>query len=135
MADRAAIENAINNFALGYDSRDEKRMAGSFTDDCVLTMQIAGGDVIGPFEGHAAVMKLFIDSLAQQDDQRRHVTTNIVVDDETDDRATAWSYLTLVTVKDGALKVISSGVYKDEVVRVDGSWKVRRRHIALDLPY
>jgi len=135
MADRCAIENALGNFALGYDQADESRMAASFTEDASLTLRIADGDLIGPFEGLAAVMKLFTDSLAEQSDQRRHVTSNIVVEDESDDSATVWSYLTLVSVKDNALNVISSGVYRDTVVREGANWKIKTRHIALDLPY
>jgi hypothetical protein len=42
-------------------------------------------------------MKLMTDSLASQTDQRRHVTTNIVVRKETDDAAAVSSYLTLIS--------------------------------------
>jgi hypothetical protein len=56
-------------------------------------------------------------------------------EDETDSSATAVSYLTLISITDGALNVISSGVYTDKVELVDGEWLIRHRDLALDLPY
>jgi uncharacterized protein (TIGR02246 family) len=136
MSARGALENVLNRYSIAYDDNDMAEMADTFTDDAVLTMRIADGDLIGPFEGKEAVMKLMTDSLAGQDDQRRHVTTNMVVRKETDDSAVVSSYLTLVQVKDGAAKVLSTARYDDELRREgDGAWRFTKRHIQLDLPY
>ena len=136
MSARGALENVLNRYSIAYDDNDMAEMADTFTDDAVLTMRIADGDLIGPFEGKEAVMKLMTDSLAGQDDQRRHVTTNVVVRKETDDSALVSSYLTLIQVKDGAAKVLSTARYDDELRREgDGAWRFTKRHIQLDLPY
>jgi uncharacterized protein (TIGR02246 family) len=136
MSARGALENVLNRYSIAYDDNDMAEMADTFTDDAVLTMRIADGDLIGPFEGKEAVMKLMTDSLASQSDQRRHVTTNMVVRKETDDSAVVSSYLTLVQVKDGAAKVLSTARYDDELRREgDGAWRFTKRHIQLDLPY
>jgi uncharacterized protein (TIGR02246 family) len=136
MSARGAIENVLNRYSIAYDDNDMAEMADTFTDDAVLTMRIADGDLIGPFEGKEAVMKLMTDSLASQNDQRRHVTTNMVVRKETDDSAVVSSYLTLIQVKDGAAKVLSTARYDDELRREgDGAWRFTKRHIQLDLPY
>jgi uncharacterized protein (TIGR02246 family) len=136
MSARGALENVLNRYSIAYDDNDMAEMADTFTDDAVLTMRIADGDLIGPFEGKEAVMKLMTDSLASQNDQRRHVTTNMVVRKETDDSAVVSSYLTLVQVKDGAAKVLSTARYDDELRREgDGAWRFTKRHIQLDLPY
>jgi 3-phenylpropionate/cinnamic acid dioxygenase small subunit len=46
------------------------------------------------------------------------------------------SYLTLVQVRDGAAKVLSTARYDDELRREgDGAWRFTKRHIQLDLPY
>jgi uncharacterized protein (TIGR02246 family) len=136
MSARGALENVLNRYSIAYDDNDMAEMADTFTDDAVLTMRIADGDLIGPFEGKEAVMKLMTDSLAGQDDQRRHVTTNMVVRKETDDSAVVSSYLTLIQVKDGAAKVLSTARYDDELRREgDGAWRFTKRHIQLDLPY
>lgn len=136
MSARGALENVLNRYSIAYDDNDMAEMADTFTDDAVLTMRIADGDLIGPFEGKEAVMKLMTDSVAGQDDQRRHVTTNMVVRKETDDSAVVSSYLTLIQVKDGAAKVLSTARYDDELRREgDGAWRFTKRHIQLDLPY
>jgi uncharacterized protein (TIGR02246 family) len=135
MSARGALENVLNRYSIAYDDNDMAEMADTFTDDAVLTMRIADGDLIGPFEGKEAVMKLMTDSLASQSDQRRHVTTNMVVRKETDDSALVSSYLTLVQVKDGAAKVLSTARYDDELRREGDAWRFTKRHIQLDLPY
>lgn len=135
MSARGALENVLNRYSIAYDDNDMAEMADTFTDDAVLTMRIADGDLIGPFEGKEAVMKLMTDSLASQSDQRRHVTTNMVVRKETDDSAVVSSYLTLIQVRDGAAKVLSTARYDDELRREGDAWRFTKRHIQLDLPY
>lgn len=135
MADRGKINDALNRYAWGYDENDMGAIEGSFAKDASMSMRIADGDLIGPFEGRAAIMDLMKGSLEAQDDQRRHITTNVFVDEETDDSATVTSYLTLVVIKDGALNVISSGWYRDEFVVEEGSWVIHDRFLQLDLPY
>ncbi len=136
MSARGDIENVLNRYSIAYDQNDMTEMADTFADNASLTMRIAGGDLIGPFEGKEAVMKLMTDSLASQTDQRRHVTTNLAVRKETDDAATVESYLTLVSVQDGKATLLSTALYQDELVKeADGAWRFTKRHIELDLPY
>ena len=136
MSARGDIENVLNRYSIAYDQNDMTEMADTFADSASLTMRIAGGDLIGPFEGKEAVMKLMTDSLASQTDQRRHVTTNLAVRKETDDAASVESYLTLITVKDGKATLLSTALYQDELVKeADGAWRFTKRHIELDLPY
>ena len=135
MTARAEIENLLNRYSLAYDKPDMDVMAGTFTDDAVMSLRIAGGDLIGPFDGKEAIMKLMTDSLASQNDQRRHLVTNLVIDDETDDSATATSYLTLISVADGTATLLSTAVYEDQLRKDGGAWRFAKRHIELDLPY
>ncbi len=126
----------FNRWALAYDENDPDGMAECFAEDAVLTMRIGDGDLVGPFEGRDGIMKLMRDSLASQTDQRRHVTTNVIVRREDGSSAETVSYLTLLAVENGEIRVLSSGKYVDEVVRsADGAWRLAKRHIALDLPY
>ena len=136
MSARGDIENVLNRYSIAYDQNDMAEMADTFADGAVLTMRIAGGDLIGPFEGKEAVMKLMTDSLASQTDQRRHVTTNLAVRKETADSASVESYLTLVSVEGGKATLLSTALYQDELVKeADGAWRFTKRHIELDLPY
>ncbi|MGY1774152.1 nuclear transport factor 2 family protein [Blastococcus sp. SYSU D00813] len=136
MSARGEIENVLNRYSIAYDQNDMTEMADTFADSAVLTMRIGGGDLIGPFEGKEAVMKLMTDSLASQTDQRRHVTTNMAIRKETDDAATVDSYLTLISVENGKATLLSTALYQDELVKeADGAWRFTKRHIELDLPY
>lgn len=135
MADRGKINDALNRYAWGYDENDMSAIEGAFAKDAVMSMKIGDGDLIGPFEGRDAIVDLMKNSLAEQDDQRRHVTTNVWVADETDDSATVTSYLMLVVIDNGALNVISSGWYRDKFVVEGGNWVIADRFLQLDLPY
>ncbi|MBY6412610.1 nuclear transport factor 2 family protein [Rhodococcus sp. BP-252] len=135
MTSRPGIENTLSRYALGYDDHHPEMIEASFTKDAVLSMKIADGDPIGPFEGIDAIMELMNGSAHAQSDQRRHLTTNILIDDLDAEHAKVVSYLSIVSVADGALTVLSCGKYEDEFTEVDGTWLISKRHIALDLPY
>lgn len=135
MADKQAVTELLGRAGVAYDTADTDFLRDMFTDDgAKFEMTIAGGDVI-PFEGKANIGKLFADSLEEQTDQRRHVVTNIYFTDETDTSVTAVSILVLISVENGALNVISSGLYTDDCVLQGGEWKLQKRRLDLDLPY
>jgi 3-phenylpropionate/cinnamic acid dioxygenase small subunit len=129
-----SIAQLVARYAWAYDTRDWDALAGCFTPDASLTLRVAGGERVGPFRGHAEIMRLMRDSAAAQDDRRRHVCTNLVVNPSGPGLATAQSYLTLLSVRERRLTLLSTGTYTDEVVQSGESWRLRTRHIELDLP-
>lgn len=133
--ERAEIENLLGAYTFAYDENDMTAMAGCFAADAVMTMRIADGDLIGPFEGRDTIVGLMEKSLASQDDQRRHLVSNVVVRALTTTAATVTSYLTLISIAGERLTVLSTARYEDELTREDGAWRFARRHIQLDLPY
>lgn len=135
MADKQAISGMLGKAGWAYDQGELEYLKSIFTEDAVFTLSIEGQGQVGKFEGRDTIYELYVGAKESQDDQRRHVVSNVFFDDETDTSVTATSYLTLISVKDGALNVISSGVYVDKVVLQDGGWLIARRDLALDLPY
>jgi ketosteroid isomerase-like protein len=135
MANRNEIENVLASWAFGYDERDVPRMADCFTADAVMTMDIGGGEQMGPYTGHAEVMQHFTDHHAIQTDQRRHVTTNVVIIEQTDTTASVCSYLTLLVTDSGSTRLQATGAYRDQFVLDGDRWKIRRRHLDLDVHY
>jgi 3-phenylpropionate/cinnamic acid dioxygenase small subunit len=133
--DKLAIHELLARAAYGLDVRDLDMLTSCFAEQAVMTLRIAGGDLVGPFDGRDAIMKLMADSMEEQTDQRRHVTTNIFFESEGEDTASVVSNLTLLGTEDGQIRLISAGVYQDEVVREGTQWKLKKRHIELDLPY
>ncbi|MGW4487776.1 nuclear transport factor 2 family protein [Amycolatopsis sp. NPDC004368] len=136
MTARAEIENVLGKASWGYDENDVDLIADQFTETATMTMQIGReGDPIGPFEGRDAIRKLHADSLAAQTDQRRHNLSNLVITKETPDSAATTANLTLLSIENGAIQVLSSGWYRDELVKQGDRWLITTRHIYLDLPY
>lgn len=131
---RDDIENTLNRWALGYDDNNWSLVADCFAEDAVFSMRIAGGELIGPFEGREAILAMMREASHSQEDQRRHVTSNLVIEQD-GAQATSVAYLTLFSAQDGTLSLLSTGKYQDELVRTDAGWKLAKRHIALDLPY
>ena len=98
-------------------------------------MDISGAEQMGPYIGRAEVMKHFLDHHATQTDQRRHITTNVVVDDETDTSASVISCLTLLVTEDNVIRLQASGLYRDQFVKTDVGWQIKQRRIELDIHY
>ena len=131
---KLAIHELLGRGALAYDERDLPTLEAGFAEDASLSMRIAGGDLIGPFEGREAIMKLFTDSMAEQSDVRRHVISNIFFD-ESGANPVAISNLTLFATENGEISLLSAGLYRDTLVQTDGTWRIANRHIELDKSY
>ena len=99
-----------------------------------MSMQIAGGDMVGPFEGRDSIMELYRGAKASQTDVRRHDITNIMFD-ASEGTLAVTSYLTLFATENAETKLLTTGVYRDQVGQIDGEWKITKRHIDLDSAY
>lgn len=134
MSVKQDITELLNRAGVAYDIADVDYLADIFAEDGTFRMVIAGGDEIR-FDGRATVRKLYEDSLASQNDQRRHAVTNIYFKECSDTRAVVVSYLILIAVAEGKLNVLSSGMYTDTLVNDGTGWLIQDRHLTLDLPY
>lgn len=132
---KSEIEEVVSKISRGYDSSDIDMLANLFTTDAVFTIEIREHGRVGPIEGREAIKKLHADSLQQQTDQRRHQITNLWIEKESDREVVAVSNLTLLSIEGGEINVISSGWYRDTLVRETGGWKIKGRYLYLDLPY
>ena len=132
--DRYAISELLNRMAYYYDEGHLDELGACFADGAIMSMQIAGGDMVGPFEGRDSIMELYRGAKASQTDVRRHDITNIMFDDS-GDTLVVTSYLTLFATEHAETKLLTTGVYRDQVTEIDGEWKISRRHIDLDSAY
>ena len=78
---KLAIHELLSRAAYAYDERDMKALEAGFAPEASMSLRIAGGDLIGPFEGRPAILELMRNSMAQQSDVRRHVVSNIFFDE------------------------------------------------------
>ena len=132
--DRFAISELLNRMAYYYDEGHLDDLAACYAADAVMSMQIGGSDMVGPFQGRDSIMELYRGAKASQTDVRRHDITNIMFD-ASGDTLSVISYLTLFATEHGETKLLTTGVYRDQVVQVDGEWKIAVRHIDLDSAY
>jgi len=132
--DKLAIHELLARSAYAFDEQDLEMLEACFTPDAVFSILIKGGDMIGPFEGREAVMKLYSDSMDAQTDVRRHVASNIFFKNESGDPQVI-SNLTLFATENAVTTLLSVGVYQDTVRRTDDGWRVLNRHLDLDSPY
>ncbi len=131
---KLAIHELLSRAAYAYDERDTGMLENCFAPEASFSMRIAGGDLIGPFEGREAIMGLFTSSMEEQSDVRRHIVSNIFFEDESAE-VTVISNLTLVATENGEIQLLSAGVYRDVVLEESGTWRLVRRHLDLDKSY
>ncbi len=131
---KLAIHELLGRAAYAYDERDMELLESGFAGAATMSMRIAGGDLIGPFEGRAAIMQLMHDSMAQQTDVRRHVISNIFFEEESGQPVVV-SNLTLVATENGKAALLATGVYRDTLIEEDGGWRILKRHVELDSSY
>lgn len=134
-ADKLEIHELLSRAAYGLDEQNLDIIENCFAPEASMIVRIAGQDDIGPFEGRDAIMQLMSDSIEAQTDRRRHLISNIFFDAEDDAAATVVSNLTLIATESDANRLITTGGYRDKVIKVGGKWLIANRDISLDLPF
>jgi hypothetical protein len=134
-SDKLLIHELLSRAAYAFDERQMDVLEQCFTEDASILVDITGVGEVGPFEGREAIMQLNSDTRAAQTDVRRHVVSNFFFESEKKKSARVISSLIVFSVENGEIKVIISGIYRDDVVRKDGVWRIRHRRLDLDLPF
>ncbi len=130
--DRHAIQQLLSSYGFHHDARDFDSLAECFAEDATYTMVVAGAQPIGPKFGRDAIVDQIRLLKSRQTDQRRHVITNFLFDQETASRARVRTYVTVIAVADGVLEVVSSGIYTDIVARTEWGWRIADKRLHLD---
>lgn len=133
--DKLAVQELLARSAYALDERELELLADTFSVGATLTIDIAGTDSEASFEGRDAIMGLMRDSMEAQADKRRHVVTNVFFDSLDGGEVTVISNVTITSVEHGAIRLVTSGLYRDTVIREDGRWRIARRRIELDMAY
>ena len=137
--DKFAISELLSRASYGYDERNLELLESCLHEDAIMSLRIAGGDLVGPFEGRDSIMQLYKDLMASQSDVRRHVVSNhffspsdTAVSEGTVDVV---SNLTLFATENGKTSLLTTGMYRDVVRRDDEAWQIVHRHVDLDSAY
>lgn len=134
--DRLLICDRIARYGWAYDERDRQALAGCFTQDGVWEGNVMGQQAVGPFRGREAIADFLSGFWGDQTDQRRHVLTNVVVEDVDGGQATAHAYLVLTSSSGGAMIPVTAGPYRFELAHGDdGVWRLSRLVAGFDAPF
>ena len=134
--DRWLIMETLNSYAWGYDQNDMQLMGNSFTEDAFLSMEKANGEVYEPSVGRDAIVTMLGDIRKSQSDQRRHCISNFIFNKIDENSAQVISYLVVTAAENNELKLATSGKYTDELVKEkDGQWRIKKKHIFLDVSF
>ena len=132
---KLAVHELLSRVAYNLDEHQLGDLMACFSETASMTLRIAGGDLVGPFEGQEGIRKLMADSMEAQTDTRRHVVSNIFFESEGESSARTVSNLTLFSTENAKISLVTAGVYHDEVVKEGNQWLISVRHLDLDLPY
>lgn len=126
----------VARYGWAYDERDRAALADCFTDDAVWQGTLMGVDRVGPVHGMREIADWLAAFWAAQDDQRRHVFTNVVVEDPDGDMANAYAYLVLLASRDGATSPVSAGTYRFTLRRDErAGWRISALSASFDAPF
>jgi len=123
--DRLAIRELLALYCHCLDQGRFDELRALFVPDCRLDF----GAVFGVYEGADGLAR-FTDTLAKVGIFMRHYTTNVVIRGD-GERAHADSYVLAITGPSGS-RNIATGRYEDELLKVDGRWRLRERRAIIE---
>ena len=133
--DRLMIIETLNRYAWGYDGRDLELLGSTFAPDGSFTIELPGSDGWGPYTGRSQIVEWLAGIMTQQTDQRRHCVSNIIFRELQPKAAVVDSFLSLTAAEQGAVRLVCTGTYRDEMVKSDGLWFIQRKVLRLDNPF
>jgi hypothetical protein len=125
--DRLAIAEIMAAYCHAIDLGRWDDFPALFTDDCRLDF----GSLMGVFEGHEGIRR-FAETMQRIGIFMRHYTTNLILKGD-GERAHGESYVLAITGQPGSSSQ-TTGRYEDELVKVNGRWRIRVRRALLDQP-
>jgi hypothetical protein len=132
--DRAEIENLSNKYMVAVDAGDIETVMATWADDGVLEW------VNGTEVGKAAIRKAMsnfggarpvnIPEGAKSRPRTRHQIINHVIDVTGNTaKSTAYWFALTNNTPQGDVQLLYFGHYEDEMVKVNGKWLFKKRHV------
>jgi hypothetical protein len=134
-ADRALIAERIFRYGWAYDERNAELLGDCFTPNGVWEGSIMGQQSVGPFEGRESIVEFLASFWTIQADQRRHIFSNVVIDQLDSDEAVAQAYLILTESSDSAMTPVTTGPYRFHFTKESDIWRITRLSGGFDAPF
>jgi uncharacterized protein (TIGR02246 family) len=121
--EKLAIQELCSRYCQTIDAQDSEGWARCFEADGAFEFDghvVRGYEALREYaDAHTRVLR------------GRHMTLNHLYDVH-GDRATGRATTVVSIATAGGYKIMGQGVYEDDLVKVDGEWKIRHRHVKND---
>lgn len=133
LADRLEILELFPRYAHTYDEGRLDRLGELFTEDATFEIHGSIGAMPAVMEGRQGIVEHMSARYREtRPAQRRHIITNVVIEELTADTARIAAYLLLGTTSADQLSLPVTGRYTDDLRKVDGRWRIHRQVLRLD---
>lgn len=134
LAARAQIAEAFYRFGIGHDECQIEVVASCFTEDVRYEVALGSAMPFATYTGRASVREKLSGVFEETGDQRRHLISNVVVEDLDLEAGTAGALaFSVVTVAKDGLSLGASVFYSARLRREsDGCWRFSSFFIGMD---
>jgi hypothetical protein len=138
VADRMAINDVIDAYGIYWDTNNLDGFLSLFTDDALGVIYGSDGKKMTYLikdEAQRAISEERMEFFKINKMQRRHMMSNTMLIELTDDSAHFKKYMMLLTTNNNSKTEIVSPIFYDfKLKKIDGIWKITFRGINLDRP-
>ena len=127
---RAHASELIARYAWAVDQRDLPMLEALFTTDAVMRFEVPRNGLKGVHRGLPAILESFREAWATPGDLRRHLMSNLWFESASENACVTHSYLTVSVADEQTLRMVTTGTYRDLIVK-DGGWLFKERHLVL----
>ncbi|MGH3246985.1 MAG: nuclear transport factor 2 family protein [Trebonia sp.] len=134
LAARAQIAEAFYRFGVAHDECQVAAMGSCFTGDAVWEVARGTAQAFTRFEGRPGIEARLTRILDEMNDQRRHLVSNVLVEELDLDAGTAAALAYgIVSVAADGLQLGASVIYSAQLRReADGCWRFCYFYIGMD---
>jgi ornithine carbamoyltransferase len=133
LADRDLARESALRYSYAYDERRLEVLRSLLTADAKFSISISGSEPQS-VEGRDTVVEWLSDIMDSQDDQRRHVVSNVIIEDISADRAVIVTYLAIFSIRETA-QLATTGFYRFDMEKQDSVWRISHIFDGLDRPF
>ena len=137
VSDRIAIRDVIDAYGFYWDSNNLDKFFSLFTDDAIGVIYNKGEKVFYKIKSEEQIrssqerMSFFI----KNDVQRRHMMSNTIMLELTEEFAHLLQYMTLLTTNQRTnTEFVTPILYKFKLKKINELWKIAYREINVDKP-
>jgi hypothetical protein len=138
VADRMAINDVLDAYGIYWDTNNLDGFLSLFTDNALGVIYGSDGKKMTYLikdEAQRAISEERMEFFKINKMQRRHMMSNTMLIELTDDSAHFKKYMMLLTTNNNSKTEIVSPIFYDfKLKKIDGIWKITFREINLDRP-